>query len=373
MTEEPSQAPIAVSRVMVGEQEEKLVLEVLRSGQIAQGRMVEALEAQFAEAVGVGHAVAVSNGTAALFLALESLSLEPGDEVITSPFTFMATLNAILATGATARFADIGDDFNVDPDSVAALVNSRTRAIMPVHLYGCGADMPAISHIAAANELVLVEDAAQAIGASVADRPCGSWGIGCFSLYATKNVTTGEGGVVTTNDATVADRVRISRNQGMKARYEYVMAGFNMRMTDLQAAIGIPQMERLADITAARRANASALGEHLAGLRGARLPVEPDGRHHVFHQYTIQLDESRAPRRDEIVAAMVERGVRPGIYYPKLVTDYDYLSGHPQIGFDDVPRARRAAQSVISLPVHPGLDETSIARVASVAREVIDG
>jgi dTDP-4-amino-4,6-dideoxygalactose transaminase len=251
MNTEPPFIPI--STVDITEEIEALVIDVLRSGQIAQGPRVAELEGLFSEASGTDHAVAVSSGTAALFLSLEVLDLRPGDEVITSPFTFVATLNAIVMAGATARFADIGDDFNITADSVASLITDRTRAILPVHLYGCPADMPALEAIASANGLAVIEDAAQAVGGSVDGTPVGGWGLGCFSLYATKNVTTAEGGIVTTNDARLADRMRLLRNQGMRARYEYETRGYNLRLTDLHAAVGVPQMRNLDALTKRRR------------------------------------------------------------------------------------------------------------------------
>ena len=363
---------IKLSEVALGEQEEKLVLEVLRSGHIAQGPQVARLEELFAAAVGVPHAIAVSTGTAALFLALEALELSPGDEVITTPFTFMATLNAIVATGATARLADIGDDYQIDPDSVRELVSAKTKAILPVHLYGLPADMEAIAQVAAEHGLAIVEDAAQAVGAFVGQKAAGSWGIGCFSLYATKNITTAEGGVITTDDDAVAERLRIARNQGMRRRYEYVMAGFNHRMTDVHAAIGVPQMERLAELTAKRRSNAAALSRLLSHLGGARLPIEPPDRKHVYHQYTIELTEA-APPRDEVVTRLAAAGVQAGIYYPRLVNDYDHMRDNPQVVNDPTPRARRAARSVVSLPIHPGLAESDIERVAEATLEAVDG
>lgn len=335
-------------------------MEVLRSGQLAQGPKVERLEELFRSVVESSHAVAVSSGTAALFTALDVLELGPGDEVITSPFTFGATLNAIIATGATARFADIGDDFNLDPDEVADSVSPRTRVIMPVHLYGLPADMGTISEIAAGNHLTIVEDAAQAIGALVDDRPVGSFGLGCFSLYATKNVTTGEGGVITTDDDQLADQLRLIRNQGMRNRYQYERSGNNFRLTDLQAALGIPQMERLADITDRRRENAAYLLEGLSGIPGLQLPVQPPGRMHVFHQFTIRVTSDAVLTRDDLQKAMASHGVESAVYYPRVVFDYESFVGHPQVEEARVPRAQSAADHVLSIPVHQHLSRQDL-------------
>ena len=220
-------------------------------------------------------------------------AIGPGDEVITSPFTFVATLNAILHAGATVRFVDVGDDFTIDPVQVATAIGPRTRAVMPVHLYGCPAAMEPIATAVADRSIVLVEDAAQALGAQVGGRPAGSFGTGCFSFYATKNVTTGEGGAVTTDDDEVAETVRMLRDQGQRASYGYGLPGFNLRMTELQAALGVAQMARLPDIVDARRRNAGLLTEGLAGIEGLLLPVEPPGRWHVYHQYTVRVTPCR--------------------------------------------------------------------------------
>jgi perosamine synthetase len=234
---------IPISTVRLGAEVEELVLGVLRSGMIAQGPLVKRLEEEFAELTGVDHVVAVNNGTTALIAALDVLDLQPGDDVITSPFTFVATLNAIIESGATARFADIdAADFNIDPSAVAAAVGPRTKVVLPVHLYGQCADMARLAGIASAAGLSVVEDAAQAHGARIGDKAAGSWGIGCFSLYATKNLTTAEGGLISTNNAALADRLRVLRNQGMRQRYVYEMAGNNYRLTDLQAALCLPQL-----------------------------------------------------------------------------------------------------------------------------------
>ncbi len=364
---------IPISTVNISTDEEALVLEVLRSGHIAQGPRVAELERLFADTTGTKEAVAVSSGTAALFLSLKALDLEPGDEVITSPLTFVATLNAIVAVGATARFADIGDDYNVDPDSVEGLVNDRTRGILPIHLYGCPADMHALSTIAASHGLALVEDAAQAVGASIGTRSVGSWGLGCFSLYATKNVTTGEGGVVTTNDEGLADRLRLLRNQGMRARYEYEVRGYNLRLTDLQAALGIPQMRKLDEITERRRKNAEILATGLESIPGISVPFEPDGRQHVFHQFTIAVEDEAGLTRNELADRLLAAGVGSGVYYPKLVHDYPAFRHDDRVASDKTARAADAVRRVLSLPVHPGLTDSDLERIIGGVRSAIGG
>ncbi|MET0134870.1 MAG: DegT/DnrJ/EryC1/StrS family aminotransferase [Kibdelosporangium sp.] len=351
---------------------EPLVLEVLRSGVIAQGPMVKRFEDAFAAVAGVPHAVAVNSGTTALVASIEVLDLRPGDEVVTSPFTFVATLNAILEAGATARFADIrADDFNIDPAAVQAAVGPRTKVLMPVHLYGQMADMAELAPLAERNGLAMVEDAAQAVGATFKDRAAGSYGLGCFSLYATKNITTAEGGVITTSDDKLADRLRVLRNQGMRQRYQYEVAGHNYRMTDLHAAVGIPQLEQLSVLTEARQHNAEVLSKGLSDVPGLVVPSVLPGRTHVWHQYTVQVTEEAELTRDEFAAKLTEAGIGNGIYYPKVVFDYDCYRGHPGVIASDVPVASKVASQVLSLPVHPKLSDADLDQVVTTIREVL--
>jgi len=363
---------IPVSTVQLGPDVEELVISVLRSGIIAQGPMVARLESEFAEMIGVRHVIAVNNGTTALIAALQALDLEPGDEVITSPFTFVATLNAILQTGATARFADITtDDFNLSADLIEELVTERTKVLMPVHLYGQTADMASISTIATAHELQIVEDAAQAHGAALGDRCAGTWGTGCFSLYATKNLTSGEGGLVTTDDDDIADTLRLLRNQGMRARYQYEMAGNNYRMTDLQAAVCIPQLSTYDANVAVRQRNARHLTEALADIDWLTTPTQLPDRRHVWHQYTVVLAENAPLTRDELAAHLEREGVGSGAYYPKIVYDYDCYRNDERVRQDPVPVALSVARRCLSLPVHPGVDESQVATVAAAVRSAV--
>lgn len=365
---------IPISQVALADGTEDLVLEVLRSGQIAQGPIVARFEEQFAALTGVDHAVAVNNGTTALIAALRVLDLRPGDEVVTSPFTFVATLNAILDSGATACFADIGtDDFNIDPSEVAATITDRSRVLLPVHLYGQCADVDTLARLAEDRGLHLVEDAAQAHGATIGSRTAGATGLGCFSFYATKNLTTGEGGMVTTNDTVLADRLRVLRNQGMRARYQYEMAGNNYRMTDLQAAVGLPQLAGYRENVAARQRNAAALSKRLAGLVGLITPTELAGRGHVWHQYTVRVTPDAPLTRDQLQDRLLAAGVGCGVYYPKVVFDYECYRDHPQVQVAEVPVARRTASEVLSLPVHPGLSGADLDRIAAAVRSAFDG
>jgi len=362
---------IDLARVVVGQEEERLVLEVLRSGMLAQGPMVGRLEAAFAELAGTAHAVAVSSGTVALVAALQALGIGPGDEVVTSPLTFGATLNAILQVGATARFADVGDDLTMDPAALARALDRPARAVLPVHLYGYPAGMDAIVQLAAEAGAAVVEDAAQAVGASIDGRPVGSFGTGCFSLYATKNVTTGEGGVVTTDDAGVAAGIRLLRGQGMRDRYVYERVGHNYRMTDLQAAVGLPQLARLDRIVAERQANARFLTEGLAGLPGIVLPPSAPGRAHVFHLYVIRVTAASRATRAELMAHLDRRGVESAIVYPRAVYDYPCYRNHPRVCLEPCPRAESLAGEVLALPVRPGLTRLDLGRIVDALAEVL--
>lgn len=368
-TRAPSLERIRISAPQLGSEVEDLVLSVLRSGHLAQGPMVERFEALCTAMTGTAHAIAVSNGTVALDAALHVLDIGPGQEVITSPFTFAATINAILRSGASVRFADIGDDFTIDACSAAALVGPDTTALMPVHLFGLPADMRALTSLAAAHRLAVIEDAAQAHGADVGGRRVGSFGVGCFSFYATKNVTSGEGGCVTTDDAMLAERLRVIRNQGMRGRYDYAMIGQNWRMTDVAAAIAIPQMERLDAINAARRVRAAELTSLLADIPEVTTPRVPAGRGHVWHQYTVLLENGID--RERVVAFMSSHGVDAGVYYPGLVWDHDAYRQHPNVHRDDTPVARDVASRCLSLPVHPGLSPLDVERVAEALTDAV--
>jgi dTDP-4-amino-4,6-dideoxygalactose transaminase len=352
---------IPITSVRFGAEEEELVLEVLRSGSIAQGPMVKRFEDRFAELSGVKHAVAVNNGTTALVAALEVMDLEPGDEVLTTPFTFVATVNAILEAGATVTFADIReDDFNLDPVSAAERASDRTKVLAPVHLYGQMADMGPLMAIAEQRGLRVLEDSAQSHLATYDGQAAGSFGVGTFSFYATKNLTTGEGGLITTNDDELADRLRVLRNQGMRERYVYEVAGHNYRLTDLQAAVVLPQLDRYEATVASRKRNAARLSAGLETVPGIEVPRELPGRSHVWHQYTVRVTDQAALPRDEFVAKLHEAGIGAGIYYPKLIGDYEAYRDNPRVVLSETPVAARVAQQVISLPVHQWLSDDDI-------------
>lgn len=362
---------ITLAKVDLRVEEQAAVIDVLRSGQLAAGKWVTQLEESFAREHEVGHAVAVSSGTTALVAGLRAHQIGPGNEVITSPLTFVATLNAIIEVGATARFADISEDLTLDPDSVRSLLSPSTKALMPVHLYGLPAQMDALSNIAQQYGLVVIEDAAQAYGARVLGKPVGSWGTAAFSLYATKNITCGEGGVVTTDSTEIAARLRLLRNHGMRARYDYVLPGYNYRLTDLQAAIACMQVNRLPEISSARRSNAARLSGGLAGLPGLVLPGEPHDRSHAWHQYTVQVTPDARVDRDQLQKCLDLAGIDSMAYYPRLVHDYPCYQDHPHVGQDQTPRAKRAAREVLSLPVHPSLTSNDLTRIVMCIRDAL--
>lgn len=356
---------IPLTKVEMGAAEHSAVADVLRSGNLSGGARVAELEAGFARAHGAAHAVAVSSGTAALVMALRAHGIGPGDEVITSPLTFVATLNAILEVGATARFCDITDDFTLDPAGLLSLLTPRTRAVLPVHLYGLPAAMQTIRDIADQHGLVVVQDAAQAHGAQLGSTPLASFGAAAFSFYATKNITCGEGGIVTTNDKDIASRIRLLRNHGMRDRYDYVLPGHNFRLTDMQAAIATVQMGRLPGINRDRARNAARLTVGLAELPGVTIPAVPAGRTHVWHQYTIRLVDSASIDRDELRKRLAASGIDSMPYYPRLVYDYPCYRRHPQVIPDHTARAEQAARQVLSLPVGPALTGADIDRIVA--------
>ena len=353
-----SQFPrIPISHPLLGEEEKAAVLEVLDSGQLAQGPRVREFEERFAEWCGVKHAVAVSSGTSALHIALLAHEIGPGDEVITPAFSFIASANCALFVGARPVFADIEPRyFTVDPWEVAERITSRTRAVVAVHLFGQPCDMDAISELARERNLVLIEDACQAHGARLDGRPVGTWGTACYSFYPTKNMTTGEGGMITTNDAEIAERARLLRDHGSRQRYQHEVLGYNLRMSELHAALGLAQLPKLEGWNAQRRANAAYLTEGLAGVEGVVTPSVRDGATHVFHQYTVRIRD-----RDVTVEHLARRGIGVGVYYPTPIHQQPF---YRRLGFDDrLAQAEAASREVLSLPVHPALTETGLDRI----------
>ena len=362
---------IPVARPLVGEEEKEAVLAVLESGQLAQGARTAAFEEAFAGYIGTKHAVAVNSGTAALIVALQAHGVAPGDEVITSPFSFIATATSILACGARPVFADIDPfDLNLDQAAVEAALTPRTKAVMPVHIFGHPARIGEIAALCADRGLALVEDAAQAHGAEHQGRRAGAFGSGCFSFYPTKNMTTGEGGIITTDDDEVARMCRIIRNHGQERRYYHEYLGLNWRMTDLAAAIGNVQLRHLEDWNQARIRNAEELSRRITALElphgAVRVPEVRPGDRHVFHQYTIRLRTDR----DGVQQRLQETGVGSAIHYPIPIHRQPIMQqlGH---GNFSLPVAEEAAGQVLSLPVHPSLTDSDIERIATALEAAV--
>ncbi|WP_135829684.1 DegT/DnrJ/EryC1/StrS family aminotransferase [Halorussus halobius] len=355
---------ISIAAPEMDHEEKQRVQEVLDSGMLADGPEVREFEREFADFCDTDHGVATSNGTTALHTALEALDIGDGDKVVTSPFSFVASANAIRLAGAEPIFADIEPEtFNLDPNAVEEIVRERdVDAILAVHLYGLPADLSALQDIANDYDLAFVEDAAQAHGAEYDGQTVGSFGdVGCFSFYPTKNMTTGEGGMITTDREDVAEKAASFANHGRSADggYEHIRLGHNYRLTSVAAAIGRAQLEKLPEYVEARRANASLLDRALANVN-VTTPTEPDDRTHAYHQYTIRADD-----RDGLAEFLEDAGVGTGIYYPTPIHEQPAYS-HVECG---APVAERLADEVLSLPVHPGL---STADVETITQAMLD-
>ena len=354
---------IPAAQPIIGDDERQAVDRVLQSGMLAQGPEVKAFEDEFSEIVDKRHCIAVNSGTSALHMAFVAAGIRQGDEVIVPSFSFAATANAVRLAGATPVFADIEQDyFNLSPSAVEAAITPRTRAIMPVHLYGHPAAMTELTAICQRHNLLLFEDAAQAHAASLNGVPVGAFGVaGSFSFYPTKNMTSGEGGMVTTGCDHIARQLRLLRNQGMERRYENEVIGFNTRMTDIHAAIGRVQLKKLAGWTKQRQDNAQFLSNNISGVVP---PPTASGAVHVFHQYTIRVVDQD---RDKFAEELVKRGVGCGVYYPTPIHRL------PSFGLTiDLPVTEQVALQCLSLPVHPSLSkkdlETIVETVNAVAK-----
>lgn len=361
---------ISIAKPQIGKEEEQAVVEVLRSGQITGGKWTEEFERKFAEYVGVKHCVATGNGTEALYLALQASGIGLGDEVITTSFTFIASANAIIFVGAKPVFVDIDPDtFNIDPNLIEAAITTKTKAILPVHLYGLPSNMPEIMKIAKKYKLLVIEDAAQAHGASIEGQKVGTFGkAAAFSFYPTKNMTTSEGGAITTNDDKVADLAHLLREQGMRIRYHHELVGYNFRMTNIQAAIGLAQLKKLGRFNENRIANADFITKGLSGIPGLILPVVPKGYCHVFHQYTIRITEEFPISRDGLIDKLKEKEIGSMIYYPIPVhKQKPYLKISLNV---NLPITEMLTKEVLSIPVHPALSKEELKSVVSAVREI---
>jgi perosamine synthetase len=350
---------INIAKPMLGTEEKNAALEVMSSGKLAQGEKVDAFEKAFARYIGTKYAVAVGNGTIAIHLALLAHNIKKGQEVLTTPFTFIGSVTPILFCDATPVFADIdAKTFNIDPADIKKAITPKTKALIPVHLFGLSAEMDEIMEMANKKDIPVIEDACQAHGAVYNGKKVGSIGsCACYSFYPTKNMTTGEGGMITTNNEEIASKIKLLRDHGQKSRYEHVVIGYNYRMNDLSAAIGIEQLKKLEGFNEKRISNATRFTEGLKGVKQVMPPYVPKGMRHVYHQYTI-----RAKKRDGLKDYLNNEGIRCGVYYPRLVTENAPIK---PFATRPTPVAEKATKEVLALPVHPGLSDEDIGRIVN--------
>jgi dTDP-4-amino-4,6-dideoxygalactose transaminase len=354
-----SSGELEIAGPILGEDERRAVLEVLAGTHLVKGPRVAAFEHAFAAFHGARHAVATSSGSAALIAALMAHGIGAGDEVILPSFSFFATAASILLVGATPIFADIEPhSYCLAPDAVEVAITPRTKAIVPVHLFGMPADMPRLQTVARRHALLLLEDAAQAHGAAIDGRRVGTFGTAAFSFYATKNMTTLEGGMVLTDDADIARRLRLLRSHGREEGSTHELVGTNFRMHEVAAAIGLVQLGRLPLFTQARQRNARYLSARLTAVHP---PVELPTREHVYHQYTVRVRGSGA--RDALVEHLASRGIRARVYYPLPIHRQPALVGRLGGQALDLPETERACSEVLSLPCHPGLHSGDLERI----------
>ncbi|KPU63874.1 aminotransferase DegT [Thermococcus sp. EP1] len=362
---------IPIARPLIGEEEINAVVEVLKSGMLAHGKEVEAFEREFADYLGAKYGIAVTNGTAALDIALKAIEIGPGDEVITTPFTFIASANSILFQGAKPVFADIDPKtYNLDPNEVLEKITDKTKAIVVVHLYGQPADMKAFKEIAEDYKLYLIEDCAQAHGAEFEGQKVGTFGdIAAFSFYPTKNMTTGEGGMIITNDEELARRAELIRNHGQADKYFHVELGYNLRMTNIAAAIGRGQLKKLDGWNEKRIENARLLTEGISKIDGLTPPYVDPRVKHVFHQYVIRVEEEFPLSREDLMAKLREKGIGSAVHYPSPVHQQPFYQklGYPK---DICPNAIEASKKVLSLPVHPAVSEEDIDYIIKTLEEL---
>lgn len=352
---------IRLSVPVIDRKQVRAVVRVLKSGQLVQGPEVHAFENEVAQLTGTTYCIAVNSGTSALHLGMLASGIGIGDEVIVPSFSFAATANAVALTGANVVFADIcRDDYNIDPKHVESLITSRTKAIVAVHLYGHPARMDELSTLCKKAGLLLIEDAAQALGARYHDDPIGSLShFSALSFYATKNISSGEGGMIATNEPEVSRLARLFRNQGQEIKYRNEVVGFNNRLSDIHAAIGREQLLQLARWQSVRQSNATFLSEN---LRGVEVPIVRAGMTHAFHQYTIRVTGGH---RDKLLEHLAERGVQSGVYYPTPIHLLPSFAPSMASRAQQVvlPETEAAAREVLSIPVHPSLSKRQLKKI----------
>ena len=361
---------IPIAKPLLGAEELAAIQEVLESGRLVQGPKVEAFEKAFAAYVGRKHAVAVANGTAALHVALLAHGVGKGAEVVMPPLTFFATASTALSVGARPVFSDVERaSYNLDPHKLPAQMTRKTAAIVPVHLYGQTADMDPILEAARDHDAVIIEDAAQAHGAEYHGKKAGRLGdSACFSFYATKNMTTGEGGMIVTDRDEVAEKARLFRDHGQAAKYEHVVVGFNLRMTEIAAAIGLVQLRKLDGWVRRRRENAAALTKGLEGIEGLVPPSEGNWMVHAYYQYILRAEPPFHRSRDELVAALVEDGIGSRPSYPMPLYKQKALQGLRLRG--RCPVAEEVVPRLFELPVHPAVTPADVETIVEAVQRL---
>ncbi|QSZ68395.1 DegT/DnrJ/EryC1/StrS family aminotransferase [Methanofollis aquaemaris] len=359
---------VPIARPLLGTEEADAVSAVLASGMVAQGEQTARFEEEFAGFCGASHAVATNSGTSALHAALLAAGVEPGDEVIVPAFSFIATATAVSMCGATPAFADVEEaTATIDPESAATLVTPRTKAVIGVHLYGQPCDAGAINDLCADRNLIFIEDAAQAHGAEYHGKKTGSLGdLACFSFYATKNMTTGEGGMVTTGDDEYATHLRRIINHGQAEKYLHTELGYNYRMTDIAAAVGRVQLEKLPAFNQRRRETATYYTRHIR-VGGLLTPVVTPDRSHVWHQYVMRATPACPLSRDDLMARLRKKGIGTAVHYPVPINKQPLY----QAKFSSCPVSERLAASVFSIPVHPAVNDEERAYIAATINEVV--
>ncbi len=366
---------IPINLPKIGEEEVEAVVKVLRSGIVTSalgaGPMVTTFEKNYAKFAGVKHAIAVNTGTAALHMAVVAAGVKAGDEVILPSFTFVATAEAVVMAGGKPVFTDIDPEtYCLSPAAVEKAVTKKTKVILPVDLYGWPADIKPLREIAAKHNLAIVEDAAQAHGATRSGKPAGAFAdMACWSLYASKNMTTGEGGVVTTDSDELAEKLHMLRTHGEKAKYSSEMLGYNYRMPEIEAAIGLVQLEKLPSFVASRRAHAKRLSEILSKNERLKRPVEPQGGLHSWYLYTVRLMNSDAKERNRILDEMKKKGIGAEAYYVNPVHLMPYYLN--SFGARKLPETEKASEQVFSLPVHPRVTEEQVVDIGKTLLQLL--
>jgi perosamine synthetase len=355
---------IPIARPVIGSEEIEAVGAVLRSGMLTQGESVREFEEAFSRYIGVKNSVAVSNGTVALDMALKALDLHQGDEVISPAFTFIATANSVVYQGLRPVFVDVDRrTFNIDPEDLKTKITPHTKAVIGVHLYGQPFDLKAVGQICEDHSLALIEDCAQAHGAQFNGKKVGGFGLGCFSFYPTKNMTTGEGGMVTTDDDALAARLRLLRNHGDTGKYNHIVLGYNYRMMNLQGAIGLVQLRNLEEFISKRIGNGEYLNHNLA-IKGLATPYKPKNVRHVYNQYAIRVESDFPATREKLMEYLQSKGIGCAVHYPKAVYEQPL---YKEMGLDGqrCPVSEEVSRQVLSLPVHPSLKTEELEYIAA--------